>query len=183
MRRLVWIASLGLVAALTAGATIGLAHIAAKPARAPGAIGPLRATAAGDPVAFVKTVVGAVVADDYRRSWRTLHPAHQRVAPLDDYVSCEWREPIPGRLQSISVLGVADARLVVPGLGTSVPTRAVRLRITIEDLATGEQAVVTSTFHAVPVAGRWRWVLPGARYDLYRQGACGLNVSSAGAGI
>jgi hypothetical protein len=169
-RRLVWLASLALVTTLAAGATIAVGRSGSDAA---GGAAIQSSTATGDPVAFVKRVVGAVVDDDYRRAWRTLHPAHQLVAPLETYVRCEWREPIPGRLQAISVLAVADRRLVVPGLPAAVATTAVQLRLTIEDLATGEHTVVTSTFHAVPVAGRWRWVLPGERYALYRRGGCG----------
>jgi hypothetical protein len=165
--------ALALVAAASAAATVGVGMAAADrgavEAPAPLAFVP---TAAGDPVAFVKTVVDAVVADDYRRAWRTLHPVHQLVAPLDTYVRCELEEPIPGRLHSISVLRVADTRLAVAGVGPAVASKALRMRITIEDMATKEHAVVTTTFHAVPVAGRWRWVLPEKRYALYRTGAC-----------
>jgi hypothetical protein len=163
--------ALALVAAASAAATIAVGMAAADR----GAVEAPRAsatTAAGDPVAFVKTVVDAVVADDYRRAWRTLHPVHQLVAPLDAYVTCELEEPIPGRLYSITVLRVVDERLAVAGVGSAVASKAVRMRITIEDMATREHAVVTTTFHAVPVAGRWRWVLPEKRYALYRTGAC-----------
>jgi hypothetical protein len=170
--RLAWLSSLALVATLAAVATIGLAGVGEAPAAAPVRPAPVQQVPAADPVAFVKRVVDAVVADDYRRAWRTLHPAHQRVAPLEDYVRCEWREPIPGRLQSIAVLGVRDRPLAVSGLAGTVPSIAVSLRLTIEDLATGERTAVTSTFHAVAVAGQWRWVLPNARYALYRTG-CG----------
>jgi hypothetical protein len=175
--RLAWFSALALVAGLAALTTIGLAGIDEAPPAA--AVTSPQPTASGDPVAFVKRVVDAVVADDYRRAWRTLHPAHQRVAPLEDYVRCEWREPIPGRLQSIAVLGVRDRALAVSGLEGTVPSTAVRLRLTIEDVATGERAAVTSTFHAVAVAGQWRWVLPDARYALYRTGSCGRSAGGA----
>jgi hypothetical protein len=175
--RLAWLSSLALVASLTAATTIGLAGLGEQPSAA--AVKPAQPTASGDPVAFVKRVVDAVVADDYRRAWRTLHPAHQRVAPLEDYVRCEWREPIPGRLESVAVLGVRHRALAVSGLEGTVPSTAVRLRLTIEDLATGERTAVTSTFHAVAVAGQWRWVLPDARYALYRTGGCGRSAGGA----
>jgi hypothetical protein len=177
--RVAWFSSLALVATLAAVATIGLAGPGETPPAAPAKQDPAQPIASGDPVAFVKRVVDAVVADDYRRAWRTLHPAHQRVAPLEDYVRCEWREPIPGRLQSIAVLGVRDRPLAVSGLEGTVPSTAVSLRLTIEDLATGERTAVTSTFHAVAVAGRWRWVLPNARYALYRTGECGRSAGGA----
>jgi hypothetical protein len=182
MRRLpVFPLVLAIVATVSAAATLGLASSGRSDAEAAAVRGAVRPapTPTGDPVAFVKSVVEAVVDDDYRRAWKTLHPAHQRIAPLDDYVACEWREPIPGRLRSISVLRVSHRTLPVAGVGPAVASTAVRMRIAIKDMATGEQATVTSTFHAVPVAGRWRWVLPDARYALYTTGSCRPGATSA----
>ena len=86
------------VAALSAVAMVGLAPSGRSDAPTAAVRAAVRPASmpTGDPVAFVKSVVEAVVDDDYRRAWKTLHPAHQRIAPLDDYVACEWREPIPG---------------------------------------------------------------------------------------
>jgi hypothetical protein len=173
--------ALASVAVVSAAATLGLAP-AGRTDPPTAAVRSAVRTAAmptGDPVAFVKSVVEAVVDDDYRRAWKTLHPAHQRIAPLDDYVACEWREPIPGRLRSISVLRVMRRTLPVAGVGPAVASMAVRMRIAIRDMATGEQSMVTSTFHAVPVAGQWRWVLPDARYALYTTGSCRPGATSA----
>jgi hypothetical protein len=181
-RRLALLASFALVACTSAAATVAVGTTAAeRPSRQ---LRTLPApTAAGDPVAFVKGVVDAVVADDYRRAWRTLHPAHQLVAPLETYVACELEEPIPGRLYSIAVLRVADTRSEVAGVGLAVASKAVRLRVTIEDMATKERAQVTTTFHAVPVHGRWRWILPDERYTLYRTGACSRGGGAVGPAV
>ena len=181
-RRLALVASLAFVTAASAAATVAVGTATAdrpgsEPRRLP------EPTAAGDPVAFVKGVVDAVVSDDYRRAWRTLHPAHQLVAPLETYVACELEEPIPGRLYSIAVLRVADTRSEVAGVGAAVASKAVRLRVTIEDMATKELARVTTTFHAVPVHGRWRWVLPDERYALYRTGACSRGGRAVGPAV
>jgi hypothetical protein len=174
----VFFLALAFVAAVSAVAVVGLSRSSDTPTAAVrGAVRPA-AMPSGDPVAFVKSVVEAVVDDDYRRAWKTLHPAHQRIAPLD-YVACEWREPIPGRLRSISILRVSRRTLPVAGVGPAVASTAVRMRIAIRDMATGEQATVTSTFHAVPVAGQWRWVLPDARYALYTTGSCRPGATSA----
>src|SRR5262245_10228683 len=162
-RRLALPASLVLVTCASAAATVAVGATAAADRPSHATLTLPAATAAGDPVAFVKGVVDAVVSDDYRRAWRTLHPAHQLVAPLETYVACELAEPIPGRLYSIKVLKVADTRSEVAGVGPAVASKAVRLRVTIEDMATKELAQVTTTFHAVPVHGRWRWVLPDER--------------------
>lgn len=168
-RRLVAGIALTAVAISAAAATMLLAKELVPPAeraRAAVAAGP-----AGSPVVFVERVVEQVVDNQYGLAWETLHPAHQRVAPLDEYVACEERSPIPGRLAGIHVLGVRDERLRIAG-ERAVPSKAIRLRITIRDLATGQRAAVTSTFHAVAVGRAWRWVMPPQRFELYRADTC-----------
>ena len=162
------LAALGLVAAAIACATVLLgSRIASpEPARA--------ATPHASPVAFLERLIAQVVDNDYGLAWQTLHPAHQRVAPLREYVRCEELSPIPGRLTSIEIVGVRDEQLRIAG-AAPVGSKAVSLRITIKNLATGQREAVATIFHAVPVEGRWRWVLPQQRYALYRANACGVG--------
>jgi hypothetical protein len=161
-------AALGTVAAATACATVllGSRLAAPEPARAE----PPQAS----PVAFLERVITQVVDNDYGQAWQTLHPAHQRVAPLREYVRCEERSPIPGRVTAIDVVGVRNESLRIAG-AAPVDTKAVSLRITISNLATGQREAVPATLHAVSVDGRWRWVLPQQRYALYRANACGAG--------
>jgi len=132
------------------------------------------ATPQASPVAFLETLIAQVVDNDYGRAWQTLHPAHQLVAPLREYVRCEELSPIPGRLTAIAVVAVRDEQLRIAG-AAPVDSKAVSLRITIRNMATGQRQAVATTFHAVAVDGRWRWVLPRPRYALYRANACGAG--------
>jgi hypothetical protein len=138
--------------------------------------------AARDPVAFLRTVVRQIAANDYATAWRTLHPAQQRVAPLAEYVGCEQESPIPGRLTSMRVLRVAQERLRIPGTAAATPVKAVTLRLRIEDRALKASVVIVHTVHAVRVAHRWAWTFPPARYRLYRDDACG-DATPAVAGV
>ena len=164
----VLVAALGTIAAVTACATVLLGSRLAAPEPASAA------TPAASPVAFLEQLVAQVVDNDYGQAWRTLHPAHQQVAPLREYIRCEERSPIPGRLAAIDIVGVRDEHLRIAG-AAPVDSKAVSLRITISNLATGQREAVATTFHAVPVEGRWRWVLPQQRYALYRANACGAG--------
>lgn len=167
------LAALGTVAAVVACATVLLGSRLAAPEPA-SAAAPVAATPDAGSVAFLEQLVAQVVDNEYGLAWRTLHPAHQQVAPLREYVRCEERSPIPGRLTSIDVVGVRDAQLRIAG-AAAVAAKAVSLRITISDLATGEHEKIATTFHAVSVAGKWRWVLPQQRYALYRANGCGTG--------
>jgi hypothetical protein len=128
---------------------------------------------AESPSAFARTVVTEIAANDYAAAWRTLHPLHQQVAPLSEYVRCETASPIPGHLQSLRVLRVADQDVRVPGASAAVPGKAVSVRITIADRALDLAVVVEDTVHVVMVDGSWRWILPERRYARYRDNACG----------
>lgn len=127
----------------------------------------------GEPGVFVAGVVSQLVANEYERAWTTLHPAHKRVAPLEEYVRCERLSPILGKLQSISVLDVSDRRLQIIPRGRPWPAKAVTVRIVLSEPSIGDTIEVTHTAHAVLVGARWAWILPRARYLLYRSNRCG----------
>jgi hypothetical protein len=139
---------------------------------APSAVAAPRAPS-GDPALFLRGVVAQLVRNDYASAWRTLHPEHQRVAPLEEYVACESLSPVPGQLESIRVLRVRTARLQVTADTPPVLSKAVTLRLTLLEPSLGERVVLTHTVHAVAVDGRWSWVLPPQRYELYRSDGCG----------
>src|SRR5215217_1937278 len=84
----------------------------------------------GDPAAFMTTLIAQIAGNDYADAWITLHPAQQRIATRDAYVSCESQSPIPGKLSSVQVVDISDEDVEVAGEGTaagksrSVPRRA-----------------------------------------------------------
>ena len=124
----------------------------------------------GDPAAFMTTLIEQIAGNDYAEAWLTLHPAQQRGAGRRAYVACESQSPIPGKLASVTVLGVSDEEVRVAGEGTT-PGKAVRLKLSIGGLG-GDPVVVTHTGHAVAVGDHWTWILPPARFADYEAGRC-----------
>lgn len=162
MRRILLVGALA-VLAIVGATTVALAGHGAERAAAR----PL-----GDPGVFVKRLVVQMAKDDYAHAWQTLHPAHKRVASRWEYVDCELGTPIPGRLVSVDVLRVFDKPVLVPGLWRVVDSKAVTFRLTIRETSLRRTARVTHTGHAVPVNGRWRWILPPDRFEVYRSNLC-----------
>jgi hypothetical protein len=122
-------------------------------------------------VPFVRTVVRLIAENRYAAAWPLLHPAHRRAAGRSEYVACERRSPIPGRVLSVRAGAEFDAAVALaPGL--RVESRAVRISVVLLDLATLERTEVRDTVNAVRVDGRWTWVLPPDRVARYRAGAC-----------
>ncbi len=163
MSRLRFAAALGVIfcngAALVAAAAFtAAAHVAAP---------------RENPAVFATRIVQLIAENRYADAWTSLYPAHQQVAPRAIYVGCERRSPIPGHLASVHVLRVYDAPAALGG-GRFVHSEAVVMRI---EISAGEAVamppvVVKHTLHAVPVHGRWRWILPAWRLEEYRAGHC-----------
>ena len=129
----------------------------------------------GSPVTFLRGVVATIARNAYASAWQSLTPAQQLVAPLAEYVSCESKSPIPGRLEWVKVLRVQDERRVVPGTSEPTTTVAVTLRLEIAEPGGGESVRVTHTVHAVAVDGRWTWMLPADRYEMYLVNGCAFT--------
>ena len=142
-------------------------------AAAPRASGPPSAASPSDPGPFVKRLVVQMVHDDYARAWLTLYSAHKAVAPRWEYLYCELKSPIPGRIESLAIVRETSARFSVAGVGP-VRGRAVTFRLVLRGL--GE---ITHTSHVVAVQGGWRWILTPDRYRLYAADGCGGNGLSA----
>jgi hypothetical protein len=123
----------------------------------------------------MKTVVRQIVSNDYEHAWLSLHPAQQQLVPQDDYVRCELQSPVSGRVVWIKTVRVTNARFAVGGLTGRVVGKAVTLRIKLADDYLGASVVLTHTVHTVAVAGRWRWILPAERIELYRSSACAVE--------
>ena len=159
----------------TLGAVIAVVVVLAtdggdEPAPAP-ASRPAAAQPAADPGRFMAGIVRAVAENRYGSAWDSLHPSHKLVARRSEYVSCEERTPTLGRVQSVRVLAVTDERIRLPGRTASVAGKAVSIRLALTD-GVGAPFVLTHTFHAVAVSGRWAWFLPAPRFRNYRRDHC-----------
>lgn len=142
-----------------------------------GGTGAPRPAAAAKPIErdtaapFVRTVVRLIAENRYAAAWPLLHPRHRLAAGRSEYVACERRSPIPGRVLSVRAGAEFDAAVALAP-GVRVESRAVPIRLVLLDLATLQRTVVRDTVNAVRVNGHWTWVLPPERLARYRAGAC-----------
>jgi len=122
---------------------------------------------------YMKTIVKQKLASQYDLVWQSLYPAHQRVASRDAYVACESLIPSMGELASVKVLHVFNERIAVAGVAHKVKTRAVRVWVAVAVPSFPQFPVITiRTFHAIAVAGQWRWILSPDQYSYYSEGTC-----------
>jgi hypothetical protein len=94
------------------------------------------------------------------------------VAPLSEYVGCETRTPILARPSSIKVLGITDQSVAL-GNGMFVESKAVDLRLSLKG-----NLNLTHTVHVVADQGKWRWILPAARFRQYKADQCPADAGS-----
>lgn len=125
------------------------------------------------PVAFLDRVVTALVANDYRTAWEGLHPLHQAVADQAEYAACEALSPIPGRLESLAPIRTRRKLVAVAGLKERARGVVVTFRLRLADPLSGTTTAFTLTAATVRAGDRWAWMLPRARYELYKADACG----------
>jgi hypothetical protein len=150
---------------------IAVVVAAACSAVSSGATGHARATQS--PVAFLERVVASLVANDYGTAWQGLHPLHQAVADEAEYVACEQLSPVPGRLDSVTPIAMRRKAVAVAGLVRRVRGVVVTFRLHLSDTASGATSSFTVKAATVRVGGRWAWMLPRERYELYKADACG----------
>lgn len=120
---------------------------------------------------FAVRAVSLLAGNRYASAWLSLHPAHQRVADRAVYSRCESTSSIPGRVQAVSVRSVRDERTLIPGVGYAM-TKAVAITVVVVGEAAPEGVRVDHVVHVLRAEGRWRWVLPAARYAAYSEGRC-----------
>jgi hypothetical protein len=125
-----------------------------------------------DPGAFLREVVRERATGEYGRAWDALHPSHKLAVSRRRYVLCELLTPLPGRLESIRVLGVKDEPVVIAGQHDSTPSKAVTLRVSVQVPFFTKRVKVTTTSHAVAVHGHWTWLLTRDNFETYRAKGC-----------
>jgi hypothetical protein len=154
----IWIA-LGVAVAALAGAGVAQGDRGLRPAEPAGE--------------YMTGIVKEKLTNQYDVAWQSLYPAHQRVASLDAYVGCESLTPSAGDLVALKVQRVFDERIAVAGVARKVLTRAVRVRVVIASpVFTMFPVAIVQTFHAIAVAGQWRWILSRDQYAYYSSGSC-----------
>jgi hypothetical protein len=153
-------------AILQAALVIIVAAVGSSPASARN---PAQPTAAGR---FMTEIVREKLEGDYAQAWERLHPAHQRVVSRDAYVACESLVPSPGDLVSARATRVFSERIRVAGVSGWIRSKAVRVRVSVVPTGWLAPMVVSQTFHAIAVRGRWTWILSADQYEYYGAGTC-----------
>jgi hypothetical protein len=132
-----------------------------------------RALPTEHPSHFVSRTVATIARDDYVSAWDSLYPAHQEIAPRNEYVACELKTPLGWRLRSIRVVRVVDRMVHVPGTLDDVAAKAVTLRLRVFEKLIGAEESFSHTFTAVPVGAQWSWILTPSQYERYSTDSCG----------
>ena len=126
-----------------------------------------------DPGAFALNVVRLITHNRYEQAWGDLHPDDQRVAPLNEYVTCESRSPVIAVPTNTKVVSINDESVGL-GNGRFEDSKAVDVSL---DFAGGFNVV--HTVHLVAKGGRWKWILPGWRFREYRADRCPVDSASS----
>jgi hypothetical protein len=121
---------------------------------------------------FYSSLIREKATGQYDLVWKSLHPLHQRIAPEGVYVKCENRTVFPGRLVKVSVVRVKDEPVQIAGEKQSVESKAVTLRVSVDSPGIARPVVVTGTYHAIAVEGRWTWILTRENFVQYKAGRC-----------
>lgn len=96
------------------------------------------------------------------RLWDDLHPADQAVVTRARFIGCQSNQGFG--LRKLKVLETYEES--IPVAGKNAESTAVSVQVTSDD------GITTATLHAVPVDGKWRWILQPADRAAYRRGAC-----------
>ena len=152
-------------------AIVLVALVSLLPARTAGARGGALTAASAGP--FLLHEIAEKTEGHWAAAWRTLYPANQRVAPLAAYVRCEASSPFPASFQGATVEGIKPGPVAVPGLALPVEGVAVAIQVQLAGFFGPRDPIVfRHTFHVVPVAGRWTWLLSIPSYRAYSHGGC-----------
>jgi hypothetical protein len=121
---------------------------------------------------YMTGVVKQKLGNEYDLAWQSLYPPHQRIASLDAYVACESLTAPAGPLVAIKVMRTFDERIRIAGASRKVMTRAVRMRVAVAVPQFPFPIMIDQTFHAIAVAGQWKWILSADQYAYYSEESC-----------
>lgn len=129
-------------------------------------------TAVTDPAArFVVRIDADLTRGRFRRVWRSLHPAQQRILSATALADCWSKQAQFERAVQFEARDVRDTAWTIPGgPAQPQPARAVRVRI----FAVGSRkALDVFTQHVFRVGNRYRWIVRAKILRDFRHGACG----------
>jgi hypothetical protein len=112
--------------------------------------------------AFVQRITTEFSRGQTGRLWNELAPADQAIVSRARYTACQGNEGFV--LKQVKVLDSYSEAVDVDG--ASEHSDAVTLQVT------SDTGVTTATIHAVPIGGRWHWILSSADRAAFRSGKC-----------
>jgi hypothetical protein len=112
--------------------------------------------------AFVQRITTEFSRGQTGRLWNELAPADQAIVSRARYTACQGNEGFV--LKAVKVLDSYSEPVDVDG--ASEHSDAVTLQVT------SDTGVTTATIHAVPIGGRWHWILSSADRAAFRSGKC-----------
>jgi hypothetical protein len=111
---------------------------------------------------FVQRITTEFSRGQTGRLWNELAPADQAIVSRARYTACQGNEGFV--LKAVKVLDSYSESVDVDG--ASEHSDAVTLQVT------SDTGVTTATIHAVPIGGRWHWILSSADRAAFRSGKC-----------
>lgn len=114
------------------------------------------------PADFVRRVTTEFSRGQSGRLWDELLPTDQRIVSRARFVECQSN--VGWNLKSLKVLETYDDPVHVSS--RTLSSKAVTVRVASDD------GVTTATMHAVPVNGKWRWILEASDRRAYERGTC-----------
>jgi hypothetical protein len=112
--------------------------------------------------AFVQRITTEFSRGQTGRLWSELAPADQAIVSRARYTACQGNEGFV--LKAVKVLDSYSEPVEVDG--ASEHSDAVTLQVT------SDTGVTTATIHAVPIGGRWHWILSSSDRAAFRSGKC-----------
>jgi hypothetical protein len=112
--------------------------------------------------AFVQRITTEFSRGQAGRLWDELAPPDQAIVSRARYAACQGNEGFV--LKSVKALDSYSEPVDVDG--STERSDAVTLQVT------SDTGVTTATIHAVPIAGKWHWILSSADRAAFRGGTC-----------
>jgi type II secretory pathway pseudopilin PulG len=160
---------------------LGLVGVAIAQA-APSASGTPRVAAvhaqASSAGTFIRTVLHLRASRQYAKLWSKLHPAQQVFVSRGRFIACEKQMDealgVALNLVRFQVLRTNRENIRIPGTQQTRRSINVRYRYTMR-AADETIGPITDNSHAVPVNGRWTWLVAPNDAATYKAGRCRIS--------
>lgn len=127
---------------------------------------------------FIRTVLSLRASRQYAKLWSKLHPAQQEFVSRNRFIDCERQKDqalgVALKLVRFKVLGTNREQVRIPGTQQTGRSTDVRYHYTMR-AADETIGPITDSSHAVPVNGRWTWLVAPKDASAYKAGECRVS--------